>query len=89
MLNRIRCLREFIRDTSSDLPPSDTIRWSPRRKARIVEAVRSGRIDLDEALTLYKISLDEFLLWQRSIDKHGAHNERSIKEDRNGLRQLD
>lgn len=71
LTHRVRCLRTFLRDTSKDLPPSDTIRWSPRRKARIVEAVRSGRVSLDDALALYKISIDEFLLWQRSIDKHG------------------
>ena len=89
MINRIRCLRTFIRDTSNDLPPADTVRWSPRRKTRIVEAVRSGRLDLDTALRLYKVTLEEFLLWQRSIDKHGAHNERNIREERNGLRSSD
>ena len=91
MINRIRCLRTFIRDTSNDLPPADTVRWSPRRKTRIVEAVRPGRLDLDTALQLYKVTLEEFLLWQRSIDKHGekGNSVRNIKEDRNGLRSSD
>ncbi len=57
--------------TLADLPPRDTKRWVVRRKAEVVCAVRGGLISLDEACDRYKLTIDEFLSWQRSIDRHG------------------
>ena len=34
-------------------------------------AVRSGTISLEEACNRYKLSIEEFLSWQRLIDSHG------------------
>jgi hypothetical protein len=53
------------------LPPANTRRWVIRRKAEVVAAVRSGVISLDEACERYKLSMEEFLSWQRLIDSHG------------------
>ena len=47
-----------------DLPPSDTVRWSPRRKASVVRGVRCGAISLEEACQRYRLSAEEFLAWQ-------------------------
>ena len=57
--------------TVADLPPCDTRRWVIRRKAEVVAAVRGGLISLEEACERYTLTVDEFLSWQRSIDKHG------------------
>jgi hypothetical protein len=57
--------------TRGDLPPAGTHRWVIRRKAEVVAAVRGGLITLEEACELYKLSVEEFLSWQRAIDKHG------------------
>jgi len=57
--------------TRADLPPKDTVRWVIRRKAEVVAGVRAGLLTLDEACSMYSLSLDEFLLWQRQLDKHG------------------
>ncbi len=38
------------------LPPRDTKRWTPYRKAQIVQSVRSGILQEDEVLALYGIS---------------------------------
>jgi transposase-like protein len=54
-----------------DLPPSDTVRWSPRRKASVVRGVRSGAISLDEACRRYQLSAEEFQAWQEAIEAHG------------------
>jgi hypothetical protein len=54
-----------------DLPPSDTVRWSPRRKASVVRGVRSGAISLEEACQRYRLSVEEFLAWQEAIEAHG------------------
>jgi hypothetical protein len=54
-----------------DLPPPDTKRWVPRRKAQVVAAVRAGALSLDEACERYALTVEEFLSWQRAIDKYG------------------
>ncbi len=54
-----------------DLPPPDTKRWVIRRKAAVVAAVRTGAITLEEACNRYHLSVEEFLSWQRLIDRHG------------------
>src|SRR5450432_3480148 len=53
------------------LPPANTRRWVIRRKAEVVAAVRSGAISLEDACSRYKLSIEEFLTWQRLIDSHG------------------
>ena len=55
-----------------DLPPPDTKRWVPRRKAVVVNAVRAGVISLEEVCRRYELSVEEFLAWQRAIDTHGV-----------------
>src|ERR1700732_5578393 len=58
--------------TGIDLPPPDTKRWVARRKAVVVDAVRSGAISLEEVCRRYELSVEEFLAWQRAIDTHGV-----------------
>lgn len=55
-----------------DLPSPNTKRWVIRRKAEVVAGVRSGLISLEEACRRYKLSIEEFLSWQRMIDSHGV-----------------
>ena len=55
-----------------ELPPPDTKRWVARRKAVVVDAVRSGAISLEEACRRYALSVEEFLAWQRAIESHGV-----------------
>ena len=55
-----------------DLPPVDTVRWSPQRKASVVNGVCNGAISLDEACQRYQLSADEFLAWQRAVEGHGV-----------------
>ncbi|GIX17466.1 MAG: hypothetical protein KatS3mg119_1652 [Rhodothalassiaceae bacterium] len=57
--------------TLEDLPPPDTKRWVIRRKAEVVAAVRGGLITLEEACRRYALSVEEFLSWQRAIDRNG------------------
>lgn len=54
-----------------ELPSPDTKRWVVRRKAVVVQAVRSGSISLQEACRRYNLSVEEFLAWQRAIERHG------------------
>lgn len=55
----------------AELPSPNTRRWVVRRKAVVVHAVRSGSISLQEACRRYCLSVEEFLGWQRAIERHG------------------
>ena len=57
--------------TLADLPDSNTKRWVIRRKAQVVAAVRGGLLSLEDACSRYRLTVDEFLNWQQSIDSHG------------------
>lgn len=58
--------------SDDELPSPDTKRWVARRKAVIVEAVRSGAISLDEVCRRYNLSAEEFHTWERAIEQHGV-----------------
>src|SRR5262250_602943 len=66
--------------TIADLPPKDNKRWVIQRKAEVVAAVRGGLLSLEEACERYRLSVDEFLSWQRSIDRHGLPGLRATAE---------
>jgi hypothetical protein len=65
--------------TIADLPPRETKRWVIRRKAEVVAAVRGGLISLDEACKRYTLSVEEFMSWQRAIDRHGLAGLRTTR----------
>lgn len=65
--------------TLDDLPPPDTKRWVSRRKAEVVAAVRAGLLSLEEACGRYKLSVEEFLSWQRLIESHGVPGLRATR----------
>ena len=52
--------------------PSLGKRWTVRRKAAVIEAVRGGWIPIEEACRLYKLSVDEFLAWERDSDRRSV-----------------
>jgi Protein of unknown function (DUF1153) len=63
----------------TQLPPPDTKRWVVRRKAVVVQAVRNGSISLQEARQRYKLSIEEFLAWERAIDRYGVPGLRATR----------
>jgi hypothetical protein len=65
--------------TVADLPPPDTKRWVIRRKAEVVAAVRGGLLSLDDACRRYTLTVEEFLSWQRSIERHGLAGLRATR----------
>ena len=65
--------------TVADLPPTTTKRWVIRRKAEVVAAVRGGLLSLEEACKRYTLTVEEFLSWQRSIDRHGLAGLRATR----------
>ncbi|GGD06058.1 DUF1153 domain-containing protein [Pyruvatibacter mobilis] len=65
--------------TIADLPPPETKRWVIRRKAEVVAAVRGGLLSLEEACQRYTLTVEEFLSWQRSIERHGLPGLRATR----------
>lgn len=57
--------------TRADLPPADTRRWVPRRKARVVAAVEGGLLSPEEAFARYDITREEYENWRISMSRHG------------------
>jgi hypothetical protein len=58
--------------------PKPTQRWV-RRKAAVIESVRGGWVSIDEICELYSVSVDEFLAWERDIDRYGIHGLRTTR----------
>lgn len=63
----------------ADLPPEHTTRWVIRRKAEVVAAVRGGLLSLEEACARYRLTVEEFVSWQRAIDRHGLSGLRATR----------
>ena len=53
--------------------PSSACRWTARRKAEIVAAVRGGLLTFEEACDRYSLSMEELINWQRSVNRSGIH----------------
>jgi hypothetical protein len=58
--------------TMADLPPPQTRRWVIRHKAEVVAAVHGGLLSLDEACNRYTLTVEEYLSWQRAINRFGV-----------------
>jgi Protein of unknown function (DUF1153) len=65
--------------TIADLPSPNTKRWVIRRKAEVVAAVRGGLLSLEDAFNRYKLTIDEFLNWNRLINEHDLQGLRATK----------
>ena len=65
--------------TIADLPPPNLKRWVARRKAEVVAAVRGGLLSLDDACKRYNLTTDEFVSWQRQIERYGMPGLRATK----------
>ncbi len=68
--------------TIDTLPPADTARWVPRRKAQVVCAIRGGLISRQEACDRYGISDAELFSWEKLLDDHGLGALRVTKTQR-------
>lgn len=61
------------------LPPADTKRWSPSRKAAVVAATRAGLISREEACARYLLSDEELGAWERALEQNGVPGLRSTR----------
>jgi hypothetical protein len=72
--------------------PSPGQRWTVRRKATVIEAVRRGWISIDELTRRYRLSIDEFVAWERDLNRYGVPGLRTtrfqIYRDTAGVRRI-
>jgi hypothetical protein len=54
-------------------------RWTVQRKAAVVGAVRGGWMPINEVCVLYNISIDEFVAWERDLDRYGVPGLRTTR----------
>jgi len=69
---RVVTLPDGTQMTRADLPPPGTTRWVARRKAAVVRGVESGLITLDEAISRYDLSEEEYLSWAEMASRYGT-----------------
>ena len=74
MLSKTKALPGPI--TLADLPPRDTVRWRRRHKANVVAAVQAGVVSFADVSARYALSVEEFLSWQRTVDRHSPPGHR-------------
>jgi hypothetical protein len=53
--------------TLYDLPPRNTMRWNDQCKAIVVMAVENGLITQSDAGARYNLSIEEYLVWKRTV----------------------
>jgi hypothetical protein len=66
--------------TLENLPPVNTARWVPRRKAQIVSAINGGLISFEEASERCRLSLEESTEWMRWESRFGLKGLRVMKQ---------
>ena len=70
-------MREIDRELQ--LPPTDIRRWTIRRKAALLEALRSGALTLERASQRYALSLEELRAWERDLERYGLYGLRATR----------
>jgi DNA-binding winged helix-turn-helix (wHTH) protein len=68
-----------IKTAGEELPSPDTKRWTPRRKVSVVAAVLRGVIGLEEVCRRCDLSVEEFLSWQKAIERHDVQGLHTTK----------
>ena len=68
-------------DGTGSMPelPLPRQRWTTRRKASVVAAVRGGWVPIEEVCHLYELSADEIVAWERDIDRYGVPGLRTTR----------
>jgi hypothetical protein len=75
------CWFSAMRTTSRkpQLPPTTSRRWTIRRKAGVLEALRRGALTLEEASQRYALSLEELRAWERDLERYGLYGLRATR----------
>jgi hypothetical protein len=59
-------------DRTGDLKLERVERWTPRRKAKVIDDIANGVITLEQACQQYDLSIDEIAEWQKMHARDGV-----------------
>ena len=62
-----------------ELQRSYTWRWTFRRKAALIQAIRSGALTLEHARDIYALSIEELQAWERDFERRGLYGLRTTR----------
>jgi hypothetical protein len=48
-------------------------RWTPQRKAKVIDDIANGVLTLEQACEQYDLSIDEIAAWQETLARHGVN----------------
>jgi hypothetical protein len=65
--------------TLANLPPAETTRWTPFRKADVAAAVNAGLLTSDQACDRYQLTLEELSAWRWALAQGGLPALRATK----------
>lgn len=57
-------------------------RWTPMRKAQVIDQVESGNLSIDAACALYGMSEDELAEWRRRYVDGGVRGLSALRQPR-------
>jgi hypothetical protein len=63
----------------AELPPPYTRRWTFRRKAALLQALRSRTITFEQARERYALSAEELRAWERDFQRQGLYGLRATR----------
>jgi Protein of unknown function (DUF1153) len=63
----------------TELPALNTRRWTIRRKAALLQALRGGALTLEQARDSYALSVEEIRAWERDLERHGLYGLRATR----------
>lgn len=66
------------------LPKSYRARWSPERKALVVQAVQEGVMSFNDASERYRLSRREYLTWEDAFGKGGVEGANARNREARG-----
>lgn len=55
----------------ADLPPENTTRWVPARKAAVIAAVEAGLLTPEDANRRYNLTVEEYTAWKLALLEFG------------------
>ena len=65
---RLRVVGEDKKARLGDLPDPAVGRWTPKRKARVVAALRCRELTVSEVCERYGLTVEELASWERAYD---------------------
>jgi len=68
-----------MREIEGKLQRSSIRRWTIRRKAALLEALRRGAVTLEKASERYALSVEELRTWERDFEQYGVYGLRATR----------